>query len=71
MSDEQLASGTIYPPLSNIRKVSLNLAVKIVEHAYKTDLATVIPEPKDKVAMISELVYDPAYISFIPRTYSW
>lgn len=71
VSDEQLASGTIYPPLSNIRKVSLNLAVKIVEHAYKTDLATVIPEPKDKVAMISELVYDPAYISFIPRTYSW
>lgn len=71
VSDEQLANGTIYPPLSTIREVSLKLAVKVAEHAYKTNLATVMPEPADKVTMISERLYDPSYISFVPRTYSW
>lgn len=71
VTDEQLASGSIYPPLSNIREVSQNLAVKVIEHAYKMDLATVIPEPADKLAVVSEQVYNPEYVSFIPRTYSW
>ena len=71
VSDGQLAKGCIYPPLTDIRNVSRELGVKVIEHAYKTNLATVVPEPEDKLAMIDEQVYHPEYVSFIPETYDW
>lgn len=33
LTDEELAQGRLYPPLSNIREVSINIAVKVsVKH---------------------------------------
>lgn len=49
----------------------MKIAAKVAEHAYKTGLATVLPEPKDKIATITEGLYSPEYISFVPRTYVW
>ncbi|XP_046848825.1 NADP-dependent malic enzyme-like isoform X3 [Xenia sp. Carnegie-2017] len=71
VSEEQLLKGCIYPPLADIRQVSVKIAAKVAEHAYKTGLATVLPEPKDKIATITEGLYSPEYISFVPRTYVW
>ena len=71
VTDEQLSKGCIYPALKDIRQVSVNIAAKVAEHAYKTELATVVPEPEDKIEMISEGLYSPEYISFVPRTFAW
>ncbi|CAB3980794.1 NADP-dependent malic enzyme-like [Paramuricea clavata] len=71
VTDEQLSKGCIYPPLTDIREVSVKIAAKVAEHAYKTGLATVVPEPKDKIRMISEGLYSPEYVSFVPKTFAW
>jgi malic enzyme len=71
VTDEQLSKGCIYPPLTDIREVSVKIAAKVAEHAYKTGLATVVPEPKDKMKMISEGLYSPEYVSFVPKTFAW
>ena len=36
VTDKELAEGRLYPPLENIRDVSLQIAVQLAEHAYKT-----------------------------------
>lgn len=71
VTDEQLSKGCIYPPLSDICKVSIQIAAKVAEYAYRTELATLVPEPEDKISMISEGLYSPEYISFVPRTFAW
>ena len=36
VTDKELDEGRLYPPLKNIRDVSLQIAVQLAEHAYKT-----------------------------------
>ncbi|KAM9320564.1 NADP-dependent malic enzyme, mitochondrial [Gastrophryne carolinensis] len=68
---EHLAEGRLYPPLSTIREVSLKIAVKIVDYAYKNNLASWYPEPEDKLAFVKSLVYSPDYDSFAIDSYRW
>ena len=35
VSDDDLESGNLYPPLNDIKKCSLKIAVKLMEYAYK------------------------------------
>ncbi len=58
--DVDLADGTLYPPLTRIRKVSLAVAVSVAERAYADGLATV-PRPDDLESFIAETMYDPVY----------
>jgi malate dehydrogenase (oxaloacetate-decarboxylating)(NADP+) len=60
VSENDLAAGTIYPPLANIRKVSLAIAVAVAEKAWQQGLART-EKPADAEAMISSLMYDPNY----------
>ncbi|XP_040282303.1 NADP-dependent malic enzyme, mitochondrial [Bufo bufo] len=68
---ENLAEGRLYPPLSSIREVSFKIAVKIVDYAYKNNLASWYPEPQDKDAFVRSLVYSPEYDSFTIENYQW
>lgn len=68
---ENLAEGRLYPPLSSIREVSFKIAVRIVDYAYKNNLASWYPEPKDKEAFVRSLVYSPDYDSFTIENYQW
>jgi len=61
----------VYPPLSDIRKCSIRIATRVMEHAYKTGIATVHPEPMDKAGFIAAQLYDYSYPSSIPDSYSW
>uniref|UniRef100_A0A8C0BPP0 Malic enzyme n=1 Tax=Buteo japonicus TaxID=224669 RepID=A0A8C0BPP0_9AVES len=71
VSKQNLAEGRLYPPLDSIREVSLKIAVKIVDWAYKHGLASWYPEPADKETFVKRLVYSPDYDSFVIDDYRW
>ncbi|XP_002754768.3 NADP-dependent malic enzyme, mitochondrial isoform X9 [Callithrix jacchus] len=71
VSEQHLSQGRLYPPLSTIRDVSLRIAIKVLDYAYKHNLASYYPEPKDKEAFVRSLVYTPDYDSFTLDNYSW
>jgi malate dehydrogenase (oxaloacetate-decarboxylating)(NADP+) len=60
VSESDLASGCLYPPLAKIRDTSLVIAAAVAEVAYEKDLATV-PEPEDLRAFLKDEMYQPVY----------
>uniref|UniRef100_A0A4W5LLV5 Malic enzyme n=1 Tax=Hucho hucho TaxID=62062 RepID=A0A4W5LLV5_9TELE len=69
LTDEELAEGRLYPPLSNIREVSVQMAVKVVRFVYANNMAFRYPEPKDKDTFVRSTVWDINYDSFLPDIY--
>ena len=64
VTDEDLALGRIYPPLTKIRDVSAFIAVAVAKVAYDEGLATE-PRPYNLLAYIKEHMYQPNYLSFV------
>jgi len=64
VSDEDLAQGSVYPPLARIREVSSAIAAAVAEVAYRRDLATK-PKPDDIPGYIRSLIYEPRYQSYV------
>ncbi|XP_023516304.1 NADP-dependent malic enzyme [Cucurbita pepo subsp. pepo] len=64
VSDENYEKGLIYPPFTNIRKISANIAAKVAAKAYELGLATRLPRPADLVKYAESCMYSPIY-----RTY--
>lgn len=60
VSQDDLDNGTIYPPLNTIRKVSLNIAMAVANHAYDHGLAR-SERPKNLERKIRNYMYDPEY----------
>ncbi len=60
VSEEDLAAGSVYPPLTAIRGVSQKLAVVVAEEAYAQDLARE-PRPESLEQAIKDWMYDPTY----------
>jgi malate dehydrogenase (oxaloacetate-decarboxylating)(NADP+) len=52
--------GTVYPALSRIREISLDIATAVAERAYEQGLAAV-PRPENIKEMIRATMYDPTY----------
>ncbi|NXP90865.1 MAON protein, partial [Passerina amoena] len=71
VTEQHLAEGRLYPPLDSIREVSLKIAVKIVDWAYKHGLASLYPEPADKETFVRQLMYSSDYDSFVFDEYRW
>ncbi|KAI5669176.1 hypothetical protein M9H77_19029 [Catharanthus roseus] len=61
VTEENYAKGLIYPPFSNIRKISANIAAKVAAKAYELGLATRLPRPEDLVAYAESCMYTPVY----------
>lgn len=57
---EHLQQGSIYPPLKDIRAISLKIACAVAEKAYAQDLAQ-NPRADDLQKAIAKLMYDPGY----------
>jgi malate dehydrogenase (oxaloacetate-decarboxylating)(NADP+) len=64
VTDESLATGLIYPPLTMIRDVSHQIAVAVAKVAWKEGLAA-RPEPKDVETYIRSQMYEPDYASCV------
>ena len=55
-----LAEGSIYPRLTDIRDVSTHIAVAVAEECHRKNLAQ-IAKPQDLAAHIRSLMYEPRY----------
>ncbi|XP_071404782.1 NADP-dependent malic enzyme [Pithys albifrons albifrons] len=71
VSEENLQEGRLYPPLVTIQDVSLKIAVRIAEEAYRKNTASTYPQPKDLEAFIRSQVYSTEYNSFVADSYTW
>ena len=60
VSEKDLSKGSIYPPLSNIRAVSLEIAVAVAEKAYQQGI-TCSQKPDNLRTVIENYMYDPNY----------
>jgi len=60
VSEGDLAKGSLYPPLSSIRSVSLRIAERLAEKAFDQGLAGV-SKPDDLAKHITEMMYVPEY----------
>ncbi|KAH7858216.1 hypothetical protein Vadar_021423 [Vaccinium darrowii] len=64
VSQENFDKGLIYPPFTNIRKISAHIAAKVAAKAYELGLATRLPQPKDLIAYAESCMYSPNYRSY-------
>ncbi|KAI4458739.1 malic enzyme-related [Holotrichia oblita] len=69
VAKEDIEKGSIYPPLSSIMGVSVKIAIKIVEYAYRTGIATVFPQPENVETFIRAHMYDTNYEPAVPPRY--
>ena len=60
VNEKDLLTGTLYPPLSIIRQVSLNIAIAVAHEAYEENQISG-PSQDDLVRAIEEMMYDPTY----------
>merc|ERR1712179_321307 len=73
VTEDDLAVGRLYPPLDNIREISVKIAKKVAEEAYQAGTASTYPEPEDKESFIRATLYDYNYDhqSALPTLYQW
>ncbi len=64
VTEEDLALGRVYPPLTKIRDVSAFIAAAVAQIAYDENLATE-PHPYNLLAYVKEHMYQPDYLSFV------
>ncbi|XP_074573877.1 NADP-dependent malic enzyme [Curcuma longa] len=64
VTKENFEKGLIYPPFSNIRKISAHIAANVAAKAYELGLATRLPRPQDLVKHAESCMYSPIYRSY-------
>ncbi len=64
VSQQDLDTGLVYPPLNKVRDVSAIIATAVARVAYDRDLAT-LPNPDDLVAYIRSRMFDPVYANYV------
>ena len=60
VNDADLAQGSLYPPLSQIRDVSARIAAAVSEIAFREKLATV-EKPSNVLEFVKSRMYEPRY----------
>ena len=60
ITEEDFENGLIYPPIKNIREVSINVAVKVAEEIFRSGSARV-KKPKNIKKFIKSKMYEPVY----------
>jgi malate dehydrogenase (oxaloacetate-decarboxylating)(NADP+) len=64
VSEDDLAQGRIYPPLTKIREISAAIATAVVEVAYNQGIARK-PKPDDLSTCIKSQMYEPKYQYYV------
>ena len=63
VTESDLAQGSLYPPLANVREVSANIAAAVAGTAFEQQLAS-LPQPADLLAFVKAQMYEPRYRSY-------
>ncbi|XP_042051075.1 NADP-dependent malic enzyme [Salvia splendens] len=64
VTQEHYDKGMIYPPFTNIRKISAHIAANVAAKAYELGLATRLPRPADLVKYAESCMFTPNYRSY-------
>lgn len=64
VTQENYEKGMIYPPFSNIRKISAHIAANVAAKAYELGVATRLPRPGNLVKYAESCMYSPVYRSY-------
>ncbi|XP_042991506.1 NADP-dependent malic enzyme-like isoform X3 [Carya illinoinensis] len=65
VTQENFDKGLIYPPFSNIRKISAHIAADVAAKAYQLGLGSRLPQPKDLFKYAESCMYTPIYRSYL------
>ena len=65
VTPEALAKGLLFPPLTSIRDVSLQIATAVAQVVFEAGL-TEISTPRDIEEFVREHVYEPVYADYMP-----
>jgi len=60
VTPQDLAQGSLYPPLGSVREVSAHIAAAVAEVAFEQGHAC-LPRPDDLLAHVRSCMYDPSY----------
>jgi malate dehydrogenase (oxaloacetate-decarboxylating)(NADP+) len=63
VSEQDLAQGSLYPPLAQVRDVSARIAASVAEVAFAQGHAG-IERPADLLVHVRSCMYDPAYAAY-------
>ena len=61
VTSSDLEMGALYPPLQDIRELSVNIAASVINYAYDNKIAGLQPKPDNVKSYLQEYMYDPAY----------
>ena len=64
VSEDDLQQGSLYPPLNNIREVSVHIAAAVAAVAYGEGLARVT-QPADLLGFMRAQMYEPRYATYV------
>jgi malate dehydrogenase (oxaloacetate-decarboxylating)(NADP+) len=64
VSDADLEKGRLYPPLIDIREISINIAVKVAEVAFDKNIARV-SRPENLMNTIEEMMFSSKYPLYV------
>lgn len=64
VTEENFEKGLIYPPFSNIRKISANIAANVAAKAYELGVASRLPRPQNLVKYAESCMYTPVYRNY-------
>ena len=64
VGEDDLAQGSLYPPLNRVREVSAHIATSVAEVAFRNGLAE-IDRPDDLLEYIRSQMYEPDYTSYV------
>jgi len=71
VTQAELDKGLVYPPLSDIRDVSIRLVVSLGEFFYSSGMATLYPKPANIESFVRAQLYNTSYESFVPETWAY
>jgi malate dehydrogenase (oxaloacetate-decarboxylating)(NADP+) len=64
VTPEDLQQGSLLPPLTRVREVSVQIAVAVAEVVFDQGLASK-SRPEDLLSLVRAHVYDPRYVSYV------
>ncbi|PNY04270.1 NADP-dependent malic enzyme-like protein [Trifolium pratense] len=64
VTEESYKKGMTYPPFTDIRKISANIAANVAAKAYELGLATHLPRPENLVKYAESCMYTPLYRNY-------